>query len=480
VSDTCSDWRSINWRVVENKVRLLQSRIVKAKKAGKNRKARSLQWILEHSFHAKLLAVKRVTGNKGKNTPGVDGVIWSRSSQKFKAASSLTRKGYKASPLRRVYIPKSNGKLRPLGIPTMTDRAMQALYLLALNPVAETTADTNSYGFRPERCCADAIEQCFNVFNGKGSAQWILEADIKGCFDNISHQWVLNNISSDRKILNQWLKAGIIEDGFFSNTGAGTPQGGIISPLLANLTLDGLEEHIDKACGIKRTNGRKNTAGNRLKVNFIRYADDFIVSASDKTTLQEVVLPAVVEFLAERGLQIQPEKTKITHIDKGFDILGQNVRKYNGKLLIKPGRKSVKNFKRKVFKIIKNSGSLTAEILIYRLNPIIRGWANYHRFVVSKKVFSLIDNDVYHALWHWAKRRHNTKNQHWIRNKYFKSIGSRNWVFAAKNGSKVVELFKMESIPIKRFVKVRSGANPFDPSWVNYFNSRKTSRVRTQ
>jgi len=290
----------------------------------------------------------------------------------------------------------------------------------------------------------------------------------------------LNNIPADRKILSQWLKAGIIEDNLFVNTNAGTPQGGIISPVLANLTLDGLEEHIDKACGIKRTNGRKNTTGNRLKVNFVRYADDFIISASDKTTLQEVVLPAVVDFLAERGLQIQPEKTKITHINKGFDFLGQNVRKYNGKLLIKPSRKAVKNFKRKVFKIIKNSGSLSADKLIYQLNPIIRGWANYHRFAVSKKVFSLIDNDIYLALWHWAKRRHNNKNQHWIRNKYFKSIGSRNWVFAAKDGNKVVELFKMESIPIKRFIKVRNGSNPFDPLWYTYFKSRKISRVRIQ
>lgn len=476
--DTCPDWNSIDWKTAEIKVRLLQARIVKAKKAGKHRKVKSLQWILEHSFYAKLLAVKRVTGNKGKNTPGVDGITWSKSSQKLKAASSLTRKGYKANPLRRVYIPKSNGKMRPLGIPTMTDRAMQALYLLALNPVAETTADTNSYGFRPARCCADAIEQCFNVFNGKRSAQWILEADIKGCFDNISHQWVLNNIPTNRKILKQWLKAGVIKDGFFANTDAGTPQGGIISPVLANLTLDGLEDHIDQACGIKRTNGRKNTTGNRLKVNFVRYADDFIVSAADKATLQEVVLPAVVDFLVKRGLQIQPEKTKITHINEGFDFLGQNVRKYNGKLLIKPSRKSIKNFKCKVFEIIKKSGSLPADKLIYQLNPIIRGWANYHRFVVSKKVFSLIDNDIYLALWLWAKRRHSNKNLHWIKNKYFKSIGNRNWVFATKDGKKVVELFKMESIPIKRFIKVRNGANPFDPSWYDYFKTRKLSRVR--
>jgi len=479
-SDTCSKWESIDWKTVEEKVRLLQARIVKAKKAGKHRKAKSLQWILEHSYHAKLLAVKRVTGNKGKNTPGVDGVIWSRSSQKLNAASSLTRKGYKASPLRRVYIPKSSGKTRPLGIPTMKDRAMQALYLFALSPVAEVTADTNSYGFRPGRCCADAIEQCFSVLSSKNSASWILEADIKGCFDNISHKWMLDNIPTDRKILKQWLKAGVFENGFFSETDAGTPQGGIISPVLANQTLDGLEEHIEKACGIKWLKGYKNASGRKLKVNYIRYADDFIISAVDKSTLQKVILPAVIEFLKERGLNIQSEKTRITHINKGFDFLGQNVRKYDGKLLIKPSRKSVKNFKRKVFQIISRSGSLSTDKLIYLLNPVIRGWANYHRFVVSKVVFSRLDNDIFLALWQWAKRRHSTKSSHWIRNKYFSTVGSRNWVFAANDGDKLVELFKMESIPIKRFVKVRSGVNPFDPLWYPYFNSRKSSRVRKQ
>ena len=188
-----------------------------------------MQWILAHSWYAKLLAVKRVTGNKGKNTPGVDGIIWTKPSDKWIAAKSLTRKGYKACPLRRVYIPKSNGKMRPLGIPVMKDRAMQALYLLALEPVAETTADVNSYGFRPERCSADAIEQCFKVLNGKRSAPWILEADIKGCFDNISHEWLLDNIPLDRVILKQWLQSGFIEKKDLFCTEAGTPKGGCIA-----------------------------------------------------------------------------------------------------------------------------------------------------------------------------------------------------------------------------------------------------------
>lgn len=481
-SITRPEWNSIDWKKVGKKVKLLQQRIVKAKKAGKHRKVKSLQWILVHSSNAKLLAVRRVTGNKGKNTPGVDGAIWINPYRKLQEAYSLTRKGYKSRPLRRVYIPKTNGKLRPLGIPTMKDRAMQALYLMALNPIAETTADTNSYGFRPKRCCADAIEQCFIVFSGKHAAQWVLEADIKGCFDNISHQWVLDNIPLDRKILKQWLKAGIVEKNLFVNTEAGTPQGGIISPVLANLTLDRLEDYINKTCGIKRyKDGQKNNTGKKLMVNFVRYADDFIISAADKSTLQETILPAVVAFLNERGLQVQTEKTKITNINDGFDFLGQNVRKYKGKLLIKPSKKSVQAFKHKVFEIIKNSGALPADVLIYQLNPVLKGWGNYHRHVVSQKVFSLIDNDIYHALWRWATRRHGNKNLHWIKNKYFKSIGTHNWAFAAENSNKkVVKLFKLESISIKRFIKVRNGANPFDPSWDHYFKTRKSCRVRAR
>ncbi len=478
-SDTNIDWESIDWKTVEKKVRLLQQRILQAKKEGKHRKVASLQWILTHSFHAKLLAIKRVIKNKGRNTPGVDGVTWNTSSQKSNAVYSLTRKGYKARPLKRVNIPKANGKIRPLGIPTMKDRAMQALYLMALNPVAETTADTNSYGFRPERCCADAIEQCFIVFSGKTAAQWVLEADIKGCFDHISHSWLLENIPMDKKVLRQWLKAGIIENGTFTSTIAGTPQGGIISPVLANMALDGLEAHIDKACGVKRfKDGQKNRKGKRLKVNFIRYADDFVVSADCKNTLKDIVLPAVVAFLKKRGLQIQAQKTKITHIDEGFDFLGQTLRKFKGMLITKPSKKSIKTIKRKVFETIKRSGSLSADKLIYQLNPVLRGWGNYHRYAVSKHVFSRIDNDVYHALWRWAKRRHNTKNRQWIKSKYFKSIGWRNWVFAAQDGDKVVTLFKVESIRINRYIKVRNGANPFDRQWTSYFKKRKFSRGR--
>jgi len=224
-SGTFTNWDSIDWDMVEMKVKQMQSRIVKAVKEGKWRKVKSLQYLLVNSYYSKLLAVRRVTQNKGKNTPGVDGVRWESSAQKLKAVNSLTKNGYKAMPLRRVNIPKSNGKLRPLGIPTMKDRGMQALYLMALIPIAETTADTNSYGFRPKRSCADAMQQMHLVLSGKYSARYVLEADIKGCFDNISHDWILRNIPLDKAMLRQWLKAGIIENKLFSKTTKGTPQG---------------------------------------------------------------------------------------------------------------------------------------------------------------------------------------------------------------------------------------------------------------
>ena len=235
-------WHEIDWYNVTRNVRRQQVRIVKATKAGKWRRVSSLQRLLTRSFSGKAMAVKRVTENKGKNTPGVDGEIWNTPQKKMNAVQALQQHGYKAQPLRRVYIPKSNGKRRPLGIPTMKDRAMQALYLLALEPIAETTADPNSYGFRQERSVADAIQQSFVVLSGQHSARWVLEADIAGCFDHISHEWMLANIPMEKAILRQWLQAGYMEKDAFHVTEEGTPQGGIISPVLMNMTLDGLEK----------------------------------------------------------------------------------------------------------------------------------------------------------------------------------------------------------------------------------------------
>ena len=287
-------WHGINWADVLRQVRRLQARIVKATQEGRHNKVKALQWLLTHSFSGKALAVKRVTENQGKNTAGVDKVTWKTPGAKTNAIASMQRRGYSPRPLRRVLIPKKNGKTRPLGIPTMKDRAMQALYLLALEPVAETTADPNSYGFRPERSTADAGEQCFIALARKSSAEWVLEADIKGCFDNISHDWMIKNVLTDKLMLQKWLKAGYVFQNELFPTEAGTPQGGIASPALANMTLDGLEAMLSARFPKSKQSG--------LKMNMVRYADDFIIIGNSEEWLENEVKPAVVEFLAERGL----------------------------------------------------------------------------------------------------------------------------------------------------------------------------------
>ena len=312
------DWMSLQWDRLRMIVRKLQLRIAKATQLRKFRKVKTLQWILTHSFSAKVIAVRKVMQNKGSKTPGVDGIIIKTPEQKLALVKNMKRRGYQPSPLRRIYIPKAgnNKKLRPISIPTIADKCHQALHTLALVPVSEVTADLNSYGFRPQRCCADAIEQTFNVLAKSTSPQWILEGDIKGCFDHISHQWMSNNICTDRVMLSKWLKAGFIETGKLFPTTEGTPQGGIVSPVVCNMTLDGiafmLKENFKKYKGI----------------HFIRYADDFIVTGHSKEILENEIKPAITSFLKQRGLELSQEKTKVTHITEGFDFLGQNVRKY--------------------------------------------------------------------------------------------------------------------------------------------------------
>ena len=465
------DWLSIKWDTAHRLVRRLQVRIAKAVSEGRWNKAKALQRLLTHSFYGKAVAVKRVTENHGKKTPGVDGATWKTPEEKTKAIYSLRRRGYRPHPLRRVKIPKANGKLRSLGIPTMKDRAMQALHLLALQPIAETTADCNSYGFRPERSCRDAAEQCFNTMVRKHSAQWVLEADISGCFDHISHEWLLANIPIDKVILKKWLCSGFVEKGVLFPTKAGTPQGGIISPTLCNMTLDGMEATLEKHFGEKDSKKRKSN-----KVNFIRYADDFVITGATKETLAEAKT-LIEEFLQERGLSLSQEKTKIVHIEEGFDFLGWNVRKYGGKLLIKPAKKNVQTFLRKIRKIIKDNRTAKQENVIRLLNPVIRGWANYHQNQVAKETFSKVDHLTWKKLWQWACRRHPNKPLKWIKDRYFIQEGFRNWVFGTtvktEDGSaKKVKLVKASDTPIRRHTKIKGAANPFDPAWEEYFENR--------
>jgi RNA-directed DNA polymerase len=476
VSHAAMTWHDINWRAVHQTVRRLQARIVKATQAGRWGKVNALQRLLTRSFSGKALAVKRVTENSGKRTSGVDRVLWDTPAGKMKAIGTLTQRGYRPQPLRRVYIEKSNGKRRPLGIPTMRDRAMQALYLLALDPIAETTGDPNSYGFRKERSTADAIEQCFKVLRMKTSAQWILEGDIKSCFDRISHDWLMAHIPMEKVILAKWLNAGFIDKYVFFPTQAGTPQGGICSPVLANLALDGLESALKAAFP-------KPRRGQAPLVNFVRYADDFIITGRTRELLEERVKPFLIDFLSQRGLELSEEKTRITHIDEGFDFLGQTVRKYRGKLLIKPSKESLKRFLAEIRRVIKANKQAKAGDLIAYLNPKIRGWVNYHRHVVSSKTFSYVDSQIFRALWRWARRRHRRKSAKWIRRKYFGTHKGRTWTFQGEaliRGERcTVRLFYASDVPIKRHIKVRGKANPYDPAWELYVEHRLDRKMAT-
>lgn len=465
------DWHSLDWAAIHQTVKRLQMRIAKATRERKYGKVKALQWVLTHSISGRAIAVKRVTENQGKKTPGVDKVVWDTPELKAEAVMSLKRRGYQPQPLRRVFIPKANGKLRPLGIPTMKDRAMQALHLLALEPLAETKADSNSYGFRPMRASRDAAEQCFVALSRKHSSQWVLEADIAGCFDNINHDWLVNNVCMDKGILRKWLKAGYKWNGKLFSTDAGTPQGGIISPTLANLTLDGMEQMLLERFGVK-----SSPTSNKTKVNLIRYADDFIITGATKEVLEEV-RKMIEEFLKDRGLTLSEEKTKIVHIEEGFDFLGWNVRKYDGKLLIKPAKKNVQAFLRKVRGIIKENKTAKQENLIGLLNPVIRGWANYHQNQVAKETFSKVDHVIWKQLWQWACRRHPNKSAAWVKSKYFMRDGLRNWVFGTtvdddKGEKRSVSLVKASDTMIKRHVKIKGTANPYDPEFETYFEER--------
>jgi len=309
VSSEAAEWYAIDWQTIHRHVRRLQVRIAQATKQGRWGKVRALQRLLTHSYSGKALAVRRVTENDGKKTPGVDQEIWDTPEKKTQAVHELKRRGYQPQPLRRVYIPKSDGKtMRPLGIPTMKDRAMQAIHLLALDPVVETTADKNSYGFRQQRSCADAIQQCFNALR-VATTQWILEGDIKSCFDKISHDWLLAHVPMDRVILQKWLKAGHMEKHVLHETTEGTPQGGIISAALANRALDGLERVLRETYP-SRT--RLKSLGDKLpSLNFIRYADDFIITSKSQELLEREIKqsnPSSSNFCKSEDLSFLPRR----------------------------------------------------------------------------------------------------------------------------------------------------------------------------
>ena len=461
-------WKNIDWKKAENEVNRLQIRIAKATLEKKWNTVKRLQYLLTHSYYAKVLAVRKVTTNKGKKTSGVDKELWVTTASKMRGVLSLTDKNYKSKPLRRVYIEKKGKKAkRPLGIPCMYDRAMQALYALALDPVAEVTADKKSFGFRKGRSCHDACEYMFTALSRNMCATWVLEGDIKGCFDNISHDWLIENIPMDKSVLKQFLKAGFVFKNELFPTDDGTPQGGVISPILANMALDGIEKVLSDRFHVNRLGKVDLRFKNAHKVNFVRYADDFIVTAATKEIAEEAKV-IIRDFLKTRGLELSEEKTLISHIDDGFDMLGWTFRKFNGKLIVKPSKKSMKNFVGSLSDtILKRGKAWKQEVLIEKLNQQIRGWTNYHQSVCASEAFSHIDFVLYNLLWRWAKRRHPHKGRWWVSTNYWHRRGNRSWVFSTDNK----ELLRVDHISIVRHTKVRMNANPYLDT--EYFIKRK-------
>ncbi|WP_442944239.1 group II intron reverse transcriptase/maturase [Nostoc sp.] len=478
------EWKHINWRKLERRVFKLQKRIYKASLRGDVKAFRRLQKTLMNSWAAKCLSVRRVTqDNQGKKTAGVDGVKSLSPEARLKLVAKL-KSNLKVKPTRRVWIPKpGTEEKRPLGIPVMDDRALQALFKLALEPEWEARFEPNSYGFRPGRSCHDAIEAIFNAIKQK--SKYVLDADIAKCFDRIDHEALLrklNTFPTIRRQVRAWLKAGVMDGKQLFPISEGTPQGGVISPLLANIALHGMEERIDKAFPEMSQTMREtwyHQKGTKFRSPiFIRYADDFVILHEDITVVQRC-REIISEWLKDMGLELKPSKTRLTHtlneyeLEKpGFNFLGFNIKqwkvgKYHSKqgfkTFITPSKEKQKIHYDRVASIIDDHKAAPQTALISRLNPVITGWSNYYSTVVSKEVYTDLDNLMYPKLKAWAKHRHPKKSGGWVSKKYWQTIGGDNWVFATRyEGKNPIRLRSHAETPIVRFVKVKGEASPYD------------------
>jgi RNA-directed DNA polymerase len=478
-----TDWDAIDWRKADRLVRNLRHRIFRATQANDLRKVRSLQRLMLRSHSNILLSVRRVTQvNAGRHTPGVDKVVVKTPAARGALVDQLAGcQPWRALPVRRVYIPKANGKRRPLGIPVVFDRCLQALVKQALEPEWEARFEGSSYGFRPGRCCHDALAKVYLLACPHRRKRWVLDADIQGAFDAIDHDFLLNALGKvpGRELVRQWLQAGVMEDGAFHATEAGTPQGGVISPLLLNIALHGMEA----ALGV-RHDYRGKLAGERA---LVRYADDFVVFCETREDAERVRDRLLPPWLAERGLRLSAGKTRIVHLTEGFDFLGFNVRHYaaprttrtGSKLLIRPSKRAVTEKRRELRAEWLGLKGHSVRQALRRLNPIIRGWANYYRTAASSEAFARMDAWMYRRARRYARGMHRNKPWKWCRRRYWGKLHPErddHRVFGDKRSG--AYLLKFGWFTIARHVLVRGAASPDDPGLREYWWGRRRVNAR--
>jgi RNA-directed DNA polymerase len=480
VSPHMQDWSLIDWKKIHNYVKRLRQRIFRAEQLGHKRKVRKLQRLMIRSKANLLLSIKRVTQtNKGKKTPGIDGQIAINSNNRIKLYNLLKEyniKYIRPRPAKRTYIPKKNGKMRPLGIPIIKDRIFQNVVKNALEPQWEAKFESSSYGFRPKRCTHDAIVNLFTKLSSRTTRPWIFEGDFKGCFDNLNHQYIMDCLDGfpAKETIYKWLKAGYIDNDSFHGTDSGTPQGGIISPLLANIALHGMEEEL----GVRYYLDRENHKLARNSVGLVKYADDFVIVCKTKEEAISMY-DRLTPYLNRRGLTLAEDKTKVTHIRQGFDFLGFNLRQYRTntgmQLLIKPSKDSIKKAKSTIKDVFMQLRGKPVGDLIMKLNPIIRGTGNYWSTQVAKKIFGNLDRYIWIKVRKHLKILHPNKPFKWIYKKYFKAdytgVSKDRWILTDPHDIKT-QLIKMSWIPIVRHAMVKYRNSPDDASLKGYFEKR--------